>query len=88
VVLNQVLVRFGDAEATRRVIAAIQREGTLYAGPTQWQGRTAMRLSVSNWSTDESDIDRAVEAIQRCAAEETAGCHGAPTSGNTSPRRG
>jgi glutamate/tyrosine decarboxylase-like PLP-dependent enzyme len=88
VVLNQVLVRFGDAEATRRVIAAVQRDGTLYAGPTQWQGRTALRLSVSNWSTDESDIDRAVEAIRRCAAEETAGCHGAPTSGKTSPRRG
>jgi hypothetical protein len=70
VVLNQVLVSFGDAQTTQRVIAALQRDGTMYAGPTRWRGRTAMRISVSNWSTDETDIDRAVQAILRCAAEE------------------
>jgi glutamate/tyrosine decarboxylase-like PLP-dependent enzyme len=76
VVLNQVLVRFdasdpsdvaaGDAR-TRAVIAAIQRDGTMWAGGTTWHGVAAMRVSVSNWSTTEADIDRSVAAILRSA---------------------
>ncbi|MFL5756221.1 MAG: pyridoxal phosphate-dependent decarboxylase family protein [Chloroflexota bacterium] len=77
VVLNQVLVRFaapGDAELatderTRSVIAAIQRDGTLWAGGTTWHGMAALRLSVSNWSTTEADVDRSVETIIRLAHE-------------------
>jgi len=65
VVLNQVLVSFGDADTTRRVIAALQREGTLWAGPTVWQGRTAMRLSVSSWATSDDDVTRSLAAIRR-----------------------
>lgn len=68
VVLNQVLVAFGDAERTRRTIAAIQREGTCWCGGTVWQGRTAMRISVSNWRTTEEDVERSLEAIVRVAA--------------------
>ncbi len=69
VVLNQVLVAFGDAETTRRVIAAVQREGTCWAGASQWQGRAAMRISVSSWATAEADVERSLEAILRVAAE-------------------
>ena len=58
VVLNQVLVAFGDAERTKRVIEAIQNEGTCWAGVTVWQGRTAMRISVSCWATTTADVDR------------------------------
>jgi glutamate/tyrosine decarboxylase-like PLP-dependent enzyme len=65
VVLNQVLVAFGDAERTKRVIAAIQADGTLWAGITVWQGRTAMRISVSSWATTDADVTRSVEAILR-----------------------
>ena len=65
VVLNQVLVSFGDAEHTQRVIAAVQAEGTLWAGPTVWQGHTAMRLSVSSWATTDADIERSLDAIIR-----------------------
>jgi threonine aldolase len=65
VVLNQVLVAFGDAEKTRRVIEGVQRDGTCWAGVTVWQGRTAMRISVSSWATTEADVDRSVEAILR-----------------------
>lgn len=72
VVLNQVVVAFGDDTTTRRVIAAIQDEGTLWAGPTVWQGRTAMRISVSSWATLDEDVERSVEAIVRVAAGETA----------------
>lgn len=68
VVLNQVLVAFGDADRTKRVIDGIQREGTCWAGVTVWQGRTAMRLSVSCWATTTADVDRSVEAIIRVAS--------------------
>ncbi len=69
VVLNQVLVRFGDDdERTRAVIARVQADGTAWMGGTTWQGMAAMRISVSGWSTSEADADRSVEAILRCAA--------------------
>jgi glutamate/tyrosine decarboxylase-like PLP-dependent enzyme len=63
VVLNQVLVNLGPPEETLRIIGAIQAEGVMFAGPTVWQGRTAMRVSVSNFATTEEDIDRSVEAV-------------------------
>jgi glutamate/tyrosine decarboxylase-like PLP-dependent enzyme len=79
VMLNQVLVRFsapaadGDDGATdaftRRVIAAVQADGTCWLGGTTWHGMAAMRISVSNWSTTEADADVSVEAILRCARE-------------------
>ena len=67
VVLNQVLVVFGDVERTKQVINAIQQDGTCWAGVTVWQGRTAMRISVSSWATTDADVDRSVEAMIRIA---------------------
>ena len=67
VVLNQVLVAFGDAERTKRVIQGVQDEGTCWAGVTVWQGRTAMRISVSSWATTAADVERSVDAIVRVA---------------------
>jgi glutamate/tyrosine decarboxylase-like PLP-dependent enzyme len=65
VVLNQVLVRFGDNdERTRRVIERVQAGGEAWMGGTSWHGMAAMRMSVSNWATTEADIDRTVEAIR------------------------
>jgi glutamate/tyrosine decarboxylase-like PLP-dependent enzyme len=69
VILNQVLVSFGDAETTRRVVAAIQAEGTCWCGSTVWQGHTAMRISVSSWATTEEDVERSLEAMVRVAAK-------------------
>lgn len=67
VVLNQVLVRFdADDARTRAVIAAVQAEGTCWLGGTVWHGMAAMRISVSNWATAESDVVRSVDAILRC----------------------
>jgi glutamate/tyrosine decarboxylase-like PLP-dependent enzyme len=69
VVLNQVLLRFGANDAlTDEVIGRVQDDGTCWVGGTRWQGVAAMRVSVSNWSTTEADIDRSVEAIVRAAA--------------------
>jgi hypothetical protein len=68
VVLNQVLVRFGGSDdVTREVIDRVQRDGTCWMSGTTWRGRAAMRISVSNWSTDEADVDRSVDAILRAA---------------------
>ncbi|MGI9272061.1 MAG: pyridoxal phosphate-dependent decarboxylase family protein [Woeseiaceae bacterium] len=69
VVLNQVLVSFGDASTTRSIIEAIQRDGTCWCGVTVWQGQTAMRISVSNWATTESDVDVSLAAMLRIASE-------------------
>lgn len=63
VVLNQVLVDFGSAQRTDRVIEGVQREGTCWMGGTTWNGHRLMRISVSNWTTTEADVDRSVSAI-------------------------
>ena len=68
VVLNQVLVSFGDDDRTDRVIAAVQADGTCWLGGTTWRGQRLMRVSVSNWSTTEADVDRSVQAILAAAA--------------------
>jgi glutamate/tyrosine decarboxylase-like PLP-dependent enzyme len=63
VVLNQALVSFGDDESTRRVIAAVQADGTCWFGGTEWHGRAAMRVSVSSWATTDDDIERSLAAV-------------------------
>jgi glutamate/tyrosine decarboxylase-like PLP-dependent enzyme len=67
VVLNQVLVTFGDAATDARVIAALQEDGTCWCGGTEWQGRSAMRISVCSWATTDADVERSLEAMLRCA---------------------
>jgi len=69
VVVNQVLVSFGPPEVTREVIRRIQEDGTCWCGATEWQGRTAMRISVSSWATTEADVDRSLGAMVRIARE-------------------
>ena len=67
VVLNQVLVSFGTPERTKKMIAAIQDDGTMWAGETLWQGKTAMRISVIGWSTSDDDVEKCLDAIARIA---------------------
>ena len=69
VVLNQVLARFVDGPTTERLIAAIQADGRIWLGPTQWDGATAMRISVSSWRTDFADADAAADVIVELADE-------------------
>ena len=69
VVVNQVLVAFGAPERTRRVIAAIQEEGTCWCGGTVWQGRTAMRISVCSWATSDADVERSLAVMLRLGAQ-------------------
>jgi glutamate/tyrosine decarboxylase-like PLP-dependent enzyme len=71
VVINQVLVSFGDDEMTRKVIAAIQADGTCWCGGTVWHGQAAMRISVSSWATTSADVERSLAAILRIARDMT-----------------
>ena len=71
VVINQVLVSFGRPEVTREAIRRIQEDGTCWCGGTVWQGKTAMRISVSSWATTETDVKRSLHAIIRIAND----CH-------------
>jgi glutamate/tyrosine decarboxylase-like PLP-dependent enzyme len=63
VVLNQVVVAFGEESTTRRVIARLQSSGTCWCGGTTWKGRAAMRISVCSWATTDEDIERSARAI-------------------------
>lgn len=67
VVLNQVLVSFGEPQKTNQIIADIQEDGTCWMGGTIWQGQTAMRISVSSWATTDEDVERSLDAILRIA---------------------
>ena len=69
VALNQVLACHGDAATTRRLIAALQADGTCWCGATTWQGRTAMRISVCSWATTDDDVTRSLAAMRRVASE-------------------
>ena len=67
VVLNQVLVRMTDGPTTAALVAEIQHDGRIWCGPTQWDGATALRISVSSWKTDRSDAEFAAAVILECA---------------------
>jgi glutamate/tyrosine decarboxylase-like PLP-dependent enzyme len=74
VVLNQVLVRFGDDdETTREVVRRVQADGTCWLGGTDWHGRAAMRISVSSFRTSAEDVERSANAILQAAAVSGAG---------------
>ena len=68
VVLNQLLVRVGDGDVTDRVERRVQQDGTCWLGATTWRGERLLRISVSNWSTTEADVDLSVNAIARARA--------------------
>ena len=68
VVLNQVLVRFrDDDETTREVVRRVQEDGTCWLGGTVWQGKAAMRISVSSFRTTQEDVERSAGAILAAA---------------------
>jgi glutamate/tyrosine decarboxylase-like PLP-dependent enzyme len=69
VVINQVLVSFGSEGKTREVMRRVQEDGTCWCGGTLWQGKTAMRISVSSWATTEADVEQSLAGILRIARE-------------------
>lgn len=69
VVLNQVVVSFGDAARNAEVVRRVQAAGVCWCGPTHWRGRDAMRISVSGWATRTEDVDLSLASILACARE-------------------
>jgi glutamate/tyrosine decarboxylase-like PLP-dependent enzyme len=68
IVLNQVLFRFGDDATTNAVLAAVQDSGEAWMSGTLWDGRAAIRISVSNWRTSDDDVARTLAAFRRAVA--------------------
>jgi glutamate/tyrosine decarboxylase-like PLP-dependent enzyme len=68
VVLNQVLFRFESDERTDDVLAQVQARGRVWMGPTTWDGRKAIRVSVSNWQTGDEEIELAVDEFRAAQA--------------------
>ena len=70
VVYTQVCVSFGDDERTRAVTARLLADGTTWMSGSQWGGRAVLRISVSNWSTDDADVQRSLDALARAAGDD------------------
>ncbi len=68
VVFTQVCVSFGDDERTREVGRRLMADGTTWMTGSTWQGRAVLRISVSNWSTNEDDVRRSLDALRRAAS--------------------
>ena len=83
--LNQVVVSFGPPELTTRIVEGIQDNGTCWCGPTVWQGRTAMRISVSSWATTDEDVERSLGAMVSVATRLSAASDFSSTT--AAPRR-
>jgi glutamate/tyrosine decarboxylase-like PLP-dependent enzyme len=69
VVFTQVCVSFGSDAQTREVAQRLLFEGTAWMTPSVWQGRAVLRISVSNWRTDDTDVERTVDAVRRIVEE-------------------
>ena len=69
VVLNQVLVRFESDERTDDALQRVQAGGRVWMSGTTWDGRKAIRLSVSNWQTGDEEIDLAVDEFRAYAGK-------------------
>lgn len=67
VVFTQVCADFGSDERTERVLARLLDDGTAWISGSTWHGRRVMRISVSNWSTTDDDVRRALDAIRRAS---------------------
>lgn len=68
VVYTQVCVAFETDERTASVAARLAEDGVAWMSPSNWHGRQILRISVSNWSTDEDDVRRSVQAVRAAAA--------------------
>ena len=68
VVFTQVCVSFEDDRRTRGVTARLLADGTVWMSGSRWRDRDVMRVSVSNWSTDDSDVAASIAAVRRAAS--------------------
>lgn len=67
---TQVCLAFGSDERTREIGRRLMADGTVWMSGSHWHGRAVLRISVSNWSTDEDDVARSLEALRRAVEDE------------------
>jgi glutamate/tyrosine decarboxylase-like PLP-dependent enzyme len=67
VVFTQVSVSFGSDERTREVTQRLLDSGEAWMSGSRWKGRDVMRVSVSNWSSDQADVERSLAAVRAAA---------------------
>jgi hypothetical protein len=67
VVLNQVLFRFESDARTDEILRRVQNDGRVWLSGTTWNGRKAIRVSVSNWQTGDEEIDLALQSFREAA---------------------
>ena len=65
---TQVCASFGSDERTQAVTQALLADGAAWMSGSRWHDRAVLRVSVSNWSTDASDVERSVDAVRRAVA--------------------
>ena len=68
VVYTQLCASFGRDERTQDVVRRVLADGTSWMSGSQWKGRAVLRISVSNWATGESDVERSLAALREAAA--------------------
>jgi glutamate/tyrosine decarboxylase-like PLP-dependent enzyme len=73
VVINQVLFRFEDDQTTDQILRQVVDSGEAWMSGTAFDGRKAIRLSVSNWQTSSADISRTLEAFRHAARQSLSG---------------
>jgi len=64
---TQVCVVFEDDERTRAVTARLLADGVAWMSGSRWRGQDVLRVSVSNWSTDDADVELSLDALRRAA---------------------
>lgn len=69
VVFTQVCVAFGDDERTEEVVRRLLADGTAWMTGSTWRGRSVLRISVSNWSTTDSDVERSLDAVRQAVTD-------------------
>jgi glutamate/tyrosine decarboxylase-like PLP-dependent enzyme len=67
VVFSQVCASFGSDERTDTVVRRLLEDGTAWMTGSRWHDRSVLRISVSNWSTNDDDVERSLTALRAAA---------------------
>ena len=65
VVFTQVCATFGSDERTQEVVRRMLEDGTAWMTGSTWHDQSVLRISVSNWSTNEKDVERSLDAVRK-----------------------
>ncbi|HUP14797.1 MAG TPA: hypothetical protein VM848_01905 [Acidimicrobiia bacterium] len=63
-------MRFEDDDRTHSILERVHQGGDVYPSPSTWMGQAAIRLSVSNWRTNENDVARVIRSFANAAGQQ------------------